>query len=275
MAGIGAERLDRQICHQTAADVILRAAPDIGRPGVVQEGARDHGGKRVAGVHPHAAVGSWRIFGITKAVGPRRVILPWRPREYARQRDADKSHVLARRQAAPAREFRSAERIGHIGAHRQIGEFFDLQQGRRGGEHRRRECRGGNPGELHQCGDVIGRGARNRTVPHLVIDDQQAVRLAAGGAEFLFVNLTEQLALIEFDGPFQIAAEFGPRDVEHLDLGSSGGVEPGGEPGEPAPAPLDAAQPRMMQDRVELLADQRVERGDVAVERGATHRRFD
>src|SRR5579875_1091544 len=45
---------------------------------------------------------------------------------------------------------------------------------------------------------------------HLVVDDKQPVRLAAGHAEFGIVNFAEQLALIEFDGAFEVAAQLCP-----------------------------------------------------------------
>ena len=48
MVGIGAERLDRQIGHEPAADIIGLAAAHVGRPSVIDKGARDDRGKGVA-----------------------------------------------------------------------------------------------------------------------------------------------------------------------------------------------------------------------------------
>ena len=53
-------------------------------------------------------------------------------------------------------------------------------------------------------------------MPDLVVDDKKPVRLAARHTEFAFVNLVEQLALVELDGALQIAAELRPAEVEQL-----------------------------------------------------------
>jgi len=46
-------------------------------------------------------------------------------------------------------------------------------------------------------------------------------------------------------------------------------IEPGDEPGKTAPAALEAAQALVVEDRIELGADQRIKPRDVAIERAA------
>ena len=50
-----------------------------------------------------------------------------------------------------------------------------------------------------------------------VIADQQPIGLAARHAEFGFVDLLEQLALVELDRPLQVAAQLDPADIHNLD----------------------------------------------------------
>jgi hypothetical protein len=52
----------------------------------------------------------------------------------------------------------------------------------------------------------------------MIITDQQTEGLAAGHAKFFFVNLAEEVALIEFDRALQVSAQFCPAKVEHSDL---------------------------------------------------------
>ena len=113
-------------------------------------------------------------------------------------------------------------------------------------------------------------------MPHIVVDDHQTVRLAAGHAELFFVNFAKQLALIEFDGAFQVAADFRPADIEDLGLEARAVLHAADQPGEAPPASLEPAQPIVVQDRIKLFADQhRVDGDDVAVEqcRAASIRR--
>ena len=51
-----------------------------------------------------------------------------------------------------------------------------------------------------------------------VIADQHAIRLAAQLAVFLFVDLLEQGALIEFGRLFQVFEQIALADVQHADL---------------------------------------------------------
>ena len=62
--------------------------------------------------------------------------------------------------------------------------------------------------------DVVG------VVGPLVVADQRAIGLAARRAELVFVDLLEQLALVELDGPRQIAlsSRFGALNTRSLRL---------------------------------------------------------
>ena len=53
--------------------------------------------------------------------------------------------------------------------------------------------------------DIVG------VVGPFVVADQRAIRLAARRAELVFVDLLEELALIELDGPGQIAQQLALR----------------------------------------------------------------
>ena len=130
MVGIGAERLQRHIGDETAADAIGLHAAHIGRPAVMREGAGDHRGEGEAGVHPDAVFVGGRVFAVAEAVVARAVILPGRAGQHARQRDADEAHVGTRGQAAPARVIGIAQRRGEVGRGREIGKAVHFQQRR-------------------------------------------------------------------------------------------------------------------------------------------------
>ena len=157
--------------------------------------------------------------------------------------------------------------------HRQIGEVVNLQQGRGSAQHGRYESRGGDPRQLQQRIDVVGRSTGRRAVADLVVDNQQPVGFAAGHAEFALIDLLEQLALVELDGAVEVAAEFVPRKMQDLQLYRPGRIEPADEPGNGAPAPLELPHARMMQYRIDLLGEQGIDRGDVPVERAAARLR--
>ena len=55
-------------------------------------------------------------------------------------------------------------------------------------------------------------------VGELVVADQGAVRLAAGHAELVFVELLEDLALVELDRPVHVLEQLPLGDVQHLEL---------------------------------------------------------
>ena len=115
--------------------------------------------------------------------------------------------------------------------------------------------------------DVIGARRRARPDAASRVDDQEAIRFTARRAEFLLVYLAEQLALIEFDGAFQIAADLRPGDVQHLDLEPAGKFRAVHQPRNTTPRAFQLAHAVVVQDGIDLLGEHGVDRGDVAVER--------
>src|ERR1700730_17872208 len=104
---------------------------------------------------------------------------------------------------------------------------------------------------------------------NFMIDDEQAVGLAARRAELFLVHLAEELALIEFDGALEIAAERQPGNTKHLHFDPARRIEPGDKPGKTAPAALEEAQAAVVENRIELGANQRIKSRDVTIERAA------
>ena len=100
----------------------------------------------------------------------------------------------------------------------------------------------------------------------LVIADQQAVRLAARRSEFFFVDLAEQVASIELDRALQVAAYLDPPDIEDPHLYPRVASRGPDEPREAAPRCFQRLEPRMMDDRVDLLGHQLVDRRDQPVD---------
>jgi hypothetical protein len=63
--------------------------------------------------------------------------------------------------------------------------------------------------------DVVGAVVGARAVRDLVVAEQRAERQAAGRAEFLAVDLVEDLALVDLARALDVARELLPRHVEH------------------------------------------------------------
>ena len=99
-----------------------------------------------------------------------------------------------------------------------------------------------------------------------VVADQRAVRLAARGAEFIFVDFLEQLALVEFYCLGQIAGQFPLADVEHAQLQAGSGLAVHDQVVEPAPGTFQLGELRRVHDRVQLLGQLAVDLGDCPVE---------
>jgi hypothetical protein len=96
--------------------------------------------------------------------------------------------------------------------------------------------------------------------------DQQAEGLASRRPEFLLVDLVEEMALVEFDRPFQITAEFRPAKVENPDLDPrvcAGGTD---ETTQTTPGRLQRLKSRMVDYRIDLFGQQRVDQRDSAVD---------
>ena len=99
-----------------------------------------------------------------------------------------------------------------------------------------------------------------------VVDDHQAVRLAAGHAELVLVDPPEGHALVELEGPLEVAAKLGPGDRQQSHLDAAAGFDAGDQPSKATPASLQVEKSRGVQHGVELLAHGRIDVGDVAVE---------
>jgi hypothetical protein len=99
-----------------------------------------------------------------------------------------------------------------------------------------------------------------------VVDDEQPIRLSARHAEFFFINFAKELALIKLRGALEIAAKIRPGYVEDFHFHPACRVKPGDQPSEPAPASLKTAQPCVMEDRIDLRADQGIERRYVTID---------
>ena len=74
---------------------------------------------------------------------------------------------------------------------------------------------------------------------------------------------------------FEITANRGPGDIEHLDLQATAEVGPPDKPRQSAPASLQLQKTRVMQDGVDLLRQHGIDGGDVAVQRTAQGGRID
>ena len=100
----------------------------------------------------------------------------------------------------------------------------------------------------------------------LVVAQQHTERFAASPAELLFVDLAEQLALVEFDGPLGIPRQLVPPHAQHADLDVLGFSFLLDQVPQSAPRRLQPLKTRMVKDRVQLLVQQAVQLGDVAIQ---------
>ena len=141
-----------------------------------------------------------------------------------------------------------AQRACNVDDAGEVGEAVHFQQRRRGTQDDRAKRRRRHAGQSGQCGHVVRACRWRGAVSHLVVDHQQAVRLAARRAELVLVNLAEHMALVELDGAFQVATDFVPAGVEQFDFEACALVGAVHQPGDAAPGTFQAAQPRVVQD---------------------------
>jgi hypothetical protein len=156
----------------------------------LREGADDGGAKGEDRAHPHARADA---PAGAEAIGARVVIRPGRARQHTRQQHGDEARILAAPQMAPAGPLGAAEDIDEIKAGASIGEILQPQQRRMCSDGQRRERGGGDAGEGVQGGEVIGRAFRHRHRTKRMVQQQQAIGLAARMAEFLLVDQAEHL----------------------------------------------------------------------------------
>jgi hypothetical protein len=78
--------------------------------------------------------------------------------------------------------------------------------------------RGGHAGHLFEQRDILGMPAE------LVVANQRAERIAAQSTVLFFVDLLENLALVEFDCLVQVLEQIVLADVHELDLEAAGSL---------------------------------------------------
>src|SRR5262249_62098001 len=103
-------------------------------------------------------------------------------------------------------------------------------------------------------------------VANLVVAQKHAERLAPRVAELLLVDLAKELALVELQGLLQVARQLLPRDVEHPDLDVLRAGRLLDQVVQPAPGGLELLEGGMVQDRLDLTLQQRIEAGGVPVQ---------
>src|ERR1039458_7053037 len=96
----------------------------------------------------------------------------------------------------------------------------------------------------------------------LVISDQSAERLAAEGPELFFIDLLEELALIEFRCFLQIAQKVLLADVQDLELKHGAGLALIQQVPQAAPGGLQLLKLGLVQYFIELHGKQPVDLSD-------------
>ncbi len=134
------------------------------------------------------------------------------------------------------------------------------EEPRAGGADERRERGGRHVRDHAQRLDILG------VIGEFIIADQRAVGLAAGRSEFIFVDLLEELALVEFDRPAEIAVELALAHVERADLQGGPRLAVHDEVVEAPPAAFELLELRRVHDRRELGGDLLVDEPDRFVE---------
>ena len=180
--------------------------------------------------------------------------------EEARQRQGDVARILALAERAPLDQLQALEHLAQVARHGQLGEAAHVEQARTGGSDERGVCCGGDVGELLQQGDIL------RVAAKVIVTQQQAEGMAAEGAVFLFVDFLEQCALVEFDGLLQVVLQLLLADVEQAQLQSRAGLGVLHQVVQAAPGRLELLQFGMVENFVELRADQLVDTADAVVD---------
>src|SRR5690606_6092581 len=135
------------------------------------------------------------------------------------------------------------------------------EHGRGGGGDERAEGGRRDLSQVAQEAHVVVRMFRGHARMEFKVADQQSKRFAARTTEFVFINLAEQLALIELDGALEIAFQFPAANVQHanLDIRRLLLVDTLDEILESAPRAFQLLKLRMVQNRVQLRVDQLVD----------------
>ncbi len=184
----------------------------------------------------------------------------WQTRERTRQHQVDEARVFAVTEAAPFGVFLRLEDLGQVARLDQFGPTVEAEHAGAGGRDERCERCGGNVGYQAQCLDIV------RMLRPLIVADQRAIRFAARRAKFVLIDLLEQLALIEFNRALQIARQLALRQVEHTQLQARARLAVHHQIMQPAPGAFERGELRVMHDRVELVGQLAIDRGDGAVD---------
>src|SRR5262249_56052967 len=100
-------------------------------------------------------------------------------------------------------------------------------------------------------------------VANLVVAQKHAERLAPRVAELLLVDVAKELARVDLQGLLQVAPQLLPRDVEHPDLDVLRAGRLLDQVVQPAPGGLELLEGGMVQDRLDLALQQRIQSGEV------------
>ena len=116
-----------------------------------------------------------------------------------------------------------------------------------------------------------------RPVVEIIIADQHAERLAAELAVFLLIDAAEQRALVPGGATelAQAARQFALGDVEQLDLERRSGLRIADQEAQAAPRRLHLLELGMVQDDIELFAEQPVDLADHGLDAPAQSGRVD
>ncbi|MNX84623.1 hypothetical protein D3C86_1164320 [compost metagenome] len=262
IAVIAGEDVHGQIFHPAA---IFRAtdcrAPAAFRKSVGQFGAHD-----IGGVHPaifvmlqvaiHRTLGfvigeiiDWVGFG---AIG--------HARQHTRQSECHETGIVALAEAAPLGIFHRIEDFLQIARTGEIAVILEAEHMRACRRDERCESRRRNRRDALQQLHVI------EGVVEFIVADDRAERLAAGGAEFVFVDRLEEARLIEFHGLFQIAREFPLAGIHDADLEVDARLGILDEIVEPAPGAFELREFRRLHDGGKLFGNRPVQFGNGVVE---------
>ena len=258
VAGAGAERVRRQALDRAAA---FRAA-DRRAPAVLGEGLGDALRQDPGGVAPEVlgVVGAVDVLDIVHAFHRSRLRAVGQAQEEVRQHQGHVARILALAEGAPLDQLQALEDLGQVARHGQFGEAVHVEQAWAGGGDERRVGSRGDVRQLLQQADVL------RMATEGEVADQQAEGVSAEGAVFLFVDLLEQCALVELDRLLQVVLQFVLADVQQAQLEPRAGLGVAHQLVQATPGGFQLLQLGVVDDLVELVADQRIDLADAVVD---------
>ena len=265
---VGAKTVNRQSGNDASAVDRAADAANSGQPPRLVERVAEDGRECVRRVAPEvaAAVGAAGLFAKHETVHARSVVLIRFAHQDARQGQPHEPGVFRFPKRSPLEVIELLESPGQIeGALERLEILqFEHRRVRRGDERRKR--RGRHLGDGRQNAHVVDRMGRAGPGVDLVVADQHAERHSTRRVEFLAVDFAEQLALVEFGGALHVARELFPGEVEHADLEVLDVVRLVDQVVQPAPGGFELLESLVVEDRVDLVRDQRVEPRDLAAE---------